>query len=64
MEWILIWMLLGIIGFVLRCFNKDTMPKKKFLVCIAFCTHVIFGLMGLAYGYFCFSGRKNKCQTL
>jgi len=59
-----IWHILGIIGFVLYCLNGNTRPKKLKLLAIAFCTHTIFGLIGLFYGYVCFSGRKNiKFQT-
>lgn len=70
MDWSLIgklfiiaWPLSGVIGFAMYCSNKHTRPKKWYLLCAAFCTHAFFGFMGLAYGYFCFSGRKNKCLT-
>jgi len=60
--WILIWPLLGIMGFAMYCSNKHTRPKKFHLLCVAFCTHSIFGLIGFMYGYFCFSGRHRKVE--
>lgn len=53
-----VWIAMGIIGFCMYCSNKNTRPKKWYLLCIAFCTHCSFGLIGLFYGYFCFSGRN------
>lgn len=61
-HWWLLWPLLGIIGFVMYCSNKNTRPKKWYLLCVAFCTHSFFGPIALFYGYFCFSGRKNKIK--
>ena len=64
MLFLTIWLLLGLIGFVMYCSNKNTRPSKWYLLCIAFCTHSFFGFIGLLYGYFCFAGRNNKCQHL
>ncbi len=60
------WHLLGFVGFILYCMNSNTRPKKRLLI-IPFCTHTFFGLLGLFYGYVCFSGRnalkvKNECN--
>lgn len=66
MEWFLIWPLFGIIGFALYCSNGNTRPKKWYLLCGAFCTHTLFGFIGLMYGLICFAGRhkriKGSCQ--
>ena len=61
--WI-IWHILGVIGFILYCSNSNIRPKKKGLLAIAFWTHTFFGLIGLFYGYVCFSGRNKKIQTV
>jgi hypothetical protein len=60
MELLLLWPILGILGFALYCSNPNTRPKKWYLLMIAFCTHTFFGLIGLFYGFVCFSGRKYK----
>ncbi len=54
-----IWPLLGLLGFVLYCLNKNTRPKKIGLLMVACFTHTFFGLIGLLYGYICYSGRNN-----
>ena len=59
-----IWHILGIIGFMLYCMNKNTRPKKKGLLAVAFFTHTFFGLIGLFYGYVCFLGRKIKVRKI
>jgi hypothetical protein len=56
----LIWCLLGISGYVMYCMNEQSRPKKMGYLVVAFCTHTFFGLLGLFYGYVCFSSRKNK----
>lgn len=62
MKYLLIWHILGIIGFVLYCMNTNTRPKKWHLLVVAFCTHTLFGPIGLFYGFVCFSGRKNNSR--
>lgn len=59
---ILLWPILGIIGFVMYCSNKHTRPKKWYLLSVAFCTHLFFGPIGLLYGYCCFEGRHRKVE--
>ena len=59
MEWLITWFSLGIMGFILYCLNQNIRPKKKYLLMVAFCTHTFFGLLGLFYGYVCFSSRNN-----
>ncbi len=56
---LILWFILGIVGFFLYCSNKKIRPKKISLLFAAFCTHFIFGLLGLFYGFVCFSGRKK-----
>jgi len=63
MKYLLIWFILGIIGYILYCCNKNTRPKKIPLLMVAFCTHTTFGLIGLFYGYLCFSNRHVKVRT-
>jgi len=53
------WHVIGFFGFILYCQNKNTRPKKIGLLMVAFLTHTFFGLIGLFYGYVCFSGRNN-----
>lgn len=55
-----IWMLLGLIGFLLYCRNKNVKPKSQKLLLVALTTHTVFGLIGLFYGYVCFSTRNNQ----
>ena len=59
-----LWFLSGIIGYILYCLNGDTRPKKIGYLIVAFCTHTFFGLIGLFYGYVCFSSRKNKVAKI
>ncbi len=59
-----IWHILGVIGFVLYCMNGHTRPKKIGLLSLAFFTHTFLGLIGLFYGYVCFSGRNTKVSTI
>ena len=61
---LIVWILLGISGFILYCLNSNTRPKKIGLLFVAFCTHTFFGLIGLFYGYVCFSGRNNSVKEI
>jgi len=54
-----IWVLLGFIGYCLYLSNKETRPKKIYLLPVALMTHLCFGVIGLLYGYVCFSSRNN-----
>lgn len=58
MMYIVIWAILGLIGFILYCLNE--MPKKSLLI-FPFMTHILFGPLGLFYGYVCFTcGNRSK----
>jgi hypothetical protein len=57
---LIVWVLMGIIGYALYLSNPNTRPKKFFLCCIAFSIHCCMGFIALLYGYICFSNRKNK----
>lgn len=56
---LILWVVAGLIGFFLRLFNKGTYPAKKPLWILIIFTHIIFGLVGLLYGYICFSSRDK-----
>lgn len=65
MRWALvIWALMGLVGYVLYMSNKNTRPKTTFLCLLTLVTHTFFGPIGLLYGYICFSNRKNKLKTM
>ena len=59
MNLLILWFIMGIIGFFLYCSNKKIRPKKISLLVASFLTHLIFGLISLFYGFVCFSGRNN-----
>ncbi len=56
---ILFHLLLGFIGFVMYCFTPNARPKKIWLYPLPFMMHHLTGLLGLFYGYVCFSNRNN-----
>ena len=55
----MLWMILGLIGFLLYCGNKNVKPKKTKFLMLALFTHTCMGLIGLFYGYVCYSTRNN-----
>ena len=67
MNWLrlglVLWGLLGFVGYVMYLSNPNTRPQKVFLYPIALFTHCFFGLIGLFYGYICFSSRKNELKS-
>ena len=59
---LILWIVSGIIGLILRLFNPCTYPSKKSLWLVMIFTHIIFGFIGLIYGYICFSSRCKQSK--
>jgi len=57
-----LWVFTGVIGSILRLFNTSTYPSKKYLWLPLILTHIIFGFIGLIYGYICYSSRQRQSK--
>lgn len=59
---VIVWILFGFAGYIMYLSNPNTRPKRIFFYPIALLTHCSFGLIGLVYGYICFSSRGGKLK--
>lgn len=54
---LIVWLVCGLIGYLLYFSNKHTRPELLRFKVLALFTHLLFGPISIFYGYVCFSSR-------